>query len=232
MDVGRRTVTLLPAGLAAGVLAGCSTRGIGLRESAARRAARTSSLPQPTTGGGLPLADVLSRRRSVRAFTADELTLTELGQLFWAAQGVTHDVNRRTAPSAGALYPLELYAATRDGIMHYLPEGHRVQRWEPEQGWQDLVAATASRAAVRGAAAAFVVTGVHRRTAAKYGGQSRSYVDLEVGHATQNLLLQAVALGLGAVTIGAFNEGRIARYLALPAEERALYLVAAGRPAS
>jgi SagB-type dehydrogenase family enzyme len=85
---------------------------------------------------------------------------------------------------------------------------------------------------VAGASAAFVVAAAIRRTAVKYGGQSRSYVDLEAGHATQNLLLQAVALGLGAVTIGAFNEGRLARHLALPVQERALYLVPVGRPAA
>jgi SagB-type dehydrogenase family enzyme len=232
MDLSRRSLALLPAGLAAGLVTGCVARDVAASNVAARRTARTSRLPQPSTGGGTSLADALLRRRSVRAFTPDPLTRDELGQLMWAAQGVTHDINRRTAPSGGALYPLELYAATPDAVLHYLPDGHRVEEWRPAQGWQALVDATPSKDAVAGAPVVFVVAGAIRRTAAKYGGQSRSYVDLEVGHATQNLLLQAVALGLGAVTIGAFNEGRLARFLALPVQERALYLVPVGRPAA
>jgi SagB-type dehydrogenase family enzyme len=231
VDLSRRTVTLLPAGVVP-LLAGCRPFGVTSGDLAARRAARTSALPPPATSGRTPLEVALAGRRSVRDFTGEPLTRSELGQLMWAAQGVTHDVNRRTAPSAGALYPLELYAATPDAVMHYLPDGHQVQEWASPGGWAALLAATPSEDAVEGAGAAFVVAAAIRRTAVKYGGQARSYVDLEAGHAAQNLLLQAVALGLGAVPIGAFNEGRLARVLGLPAQERALYLVPVGRPAS
>jgi SagB-type dehydrogenase family enzyme len=176
------------------------------------------------------LEEAIARRRSVRSFTGAPLTREHLGQLFWAAQGVTHSAGLRTAPSAGALYPLELYAATAGEVMHYLPTGHRMEQWTPTQGWQALLDATPSAQAVSSAGTAFVLAADIGRTASKYGGRSPLYVHLEAGHAAQNLLLQAVGLGLGAVTIGAFNEGRLSRFLALPATQEPLYLISVGHP--
>jgi SagB-type dehydrogenase family enzyme len=181
--------------------------------------------------GSTSLEQALAQRRSVRAFSTEPLTREQLAQLLWAAQGVTHGPGYRTAPSAGALYPLELYAATRDVTLRYVPQGHRAQEWQPVRGWQVLVDATPSQDAVSQAAAVFVIAGVVRRTAVKYGGRSRQYVDLEAGHCAQNLLLQAVSQGLGAVTIGAYNAGRLVEYFAMPAGEEPLYMIPAGHPA-
>ena len=228
MDPTRRALALLPW---AGLIAACTARTSSGPESAARTAAVLATLPEPMTGGDIALEQALAQRRSVRSFTSRGLSRAQVGQLMWAAQGVTHGPGYRTAPSAGALYPLELYAITRTSVLHYRPDGHRAEEWAPVMGWQALLDATSSADAVATAPAAFVIAGVAGRTVAKYGTRSAQYVHLEAGHAAQNLLLQAIVLGLGAVTIGAFSEDRIARFLALPTSQTPLYLVPVGYPA-
>ncbi len=227
MGPSRRGLVLIGAG----VLSGCAVRAAPGPAGAARAAATRSALPAPEVTGTVALESALAQRHSVRAFSPDPLTREEIAQLMWAAQGVTHGPGYRTAPSGGALYPLELYAVTRTSTLHYLPDGHQVQEWRTVQGWQRLVDLTPSAEAVSSAPTVFVVAAAVRRTAAKYGGQSRRYVDLEAGHCAQNLLLQAVSLGLGAVTIGAFNSDRLARFLALPSWQEPIYLIPVGRPA-
>jgi SagB-type dehydrogenase family enzyme len=186
------------------------------------------SLPSPRQQGELSLEELLGRRRSVRAYEDEPLALAVIGQLFWAAQGVTHQRGLRTAPSAGALYPLEVYAATDGGLYHYRPAGHRVERSDAD-GWRAaLCEAALSQEAVCRAPAVFVITAVFERTAAKYGERAERYVWLEAGHAAQNLLLQAVALDLGAVPIGAFYDGQVQSALGLPAEHKPLYLIPVG----
>lgn len=190
-----------------------------------------TSLPTPRLDGDLALEEALARRRSVRSFRDAPLTAEELGQLLWAAQGITAEPGYRTAPSAGALYPLEVYVATGDGIFHYLPQGHRWQVLSPGDARPALYEAALRQEPVRRAPAVFVLAAVYERTAAKYGGQrTPRYVHLEAGHAAQNLLLQAVALGLGAVPIGAFDDGQVQEVLGLPAEHEPLYLIPVGHP--
>jgi SagB-type dehydrogenase family enzyme len=187
-------------------------------------------LPAPRTMGGPALDEILAERRSVREFTDEPLALEDLSQLLWAAQGITADWGGRTAPSAGALYPLEVYVATPEGLYHYLPDGHRAQVVQDADVRSRLGAAAFGQEAVSGAAVVFAITAVYVRTAAKYGARAERYVQLEAGHACQNLLLEAVALGLGAVPIGAFDDGTVARILGLPAGESPLYLVPVGHP--
>jgi SagB-type dehydrogenase family enzyme len=177
------------------------------------------------------LEETLVQRRSVRSFQGTPLTAAELGQLLWAAQGVSEERGYRTAPSAGALYPLELYVATEEGTFHYLPQGHRWQILSRSDARQDLYEAALRQDPVRQAPAVFVIAAVYERTAQKYGGgRSPRYVHLEAGHAAQNLLLQAVALGLGAVPIGAFDDGGVQEALALPTDHEPLYLIPVGHP--
>lgn len=224
----RRQVWTLAAGLATvGTVAGCGTRTARLRPSTRRR-------PLPPVGSTptMTLAAALRERRSVRTFTSVPLTGDEVGALFFAAQGVTHGAGLRSAPSAGALYPLHLYAVTPAGAAHYLPAGHQVEEWADAVAFTDLVDATTSHDAVRTAPAAFVLTAVVARSAGKYGREAERYVAQEVGHAAQNLLLEAVALGLGAVVLGAIDRDGIAEVLALPAGEDAYCVVPVGHPAS
>jgi SagB-type dehydrogenase family enzyme len=188
-------------------------------------------LPPPALAGDISLEELLTRRRSVRSFREAPLTPAELGQLLWAAQGISDERGYRTAPSAGALYPLELYVATEEGIFHYLPQGHRWQVLSQSDARQDLYEAALRQETVRQAPAVFVLAAVYERTAQKYGGErSPRYVHLEAGHAGQNLLLEAVALGLGAVPIGAFDDGGVQEALALPADHQPLYLIPVGHP--
>jgi SagB-type dehydrogenase family enzyme len=179
----------------------------------------------------MSLEQALVQRRSVREFNDTPLTMQELGQLLWAAQGVTHEWGYRTAPSAGALYPLEVYVATADGIFHYLPQGHKLSVSSHRDPRRALYEAALRQEPVRQAPAVFVVTAVYARTARKYGEErSPRYVHLEAGHAAQNLLLEAVALSLGAVPIGAFHDEQVQAALGLPADHEPLYLIPVGHP--
>lgn len=189
------------------------------------------ALPPPRTEGPLSLEEALFQRRSVRAYTDRPLTREEVGQLLWAAQGITRAGRYRTAPSAGALYPLELYVADAEGVWHYIPEGHVLEHWRAEDRRPRLCPAALSQAAVCHAPAVFVVTGVFERTAQKYGDRATRYVWLEAGHAAQNLLLQAMALSLGAVPIGAFHDDQVQAALDLPVDHAPLYLIPVGEPA-
>lgn len=192
---------------------------------------RAVPLPTPVIPGTISLEEALVRRRSVRAFKDTPLTPAELGQLLWAAQGVTHQRGFRTAPSAGALYPLELYVATEEGLFHYDPSGHLLQALGQDDLRLALYAAALKQEPVRQAPAVFVLTAVHERTAQKYGSErSPRYVHLEAGHAAQNLLLEAVVLGLGAVPIGAFDDSRVQTLLGIPGDHEPLYLIPVGHP--
>ena len=198
------------------------------------RAAPTGStieLPAPRTDGDLSLEETLAARRSIRDFTPEELTLEEISQLLWAAQGITASWGGRTAPSAGALYPLEVYVATSDGLSRYLPEGHRAESISTADVREALAEAALGQAAVADAPAVFVITAVPARTEAKYGGRAERYVHMEAGHVAQNVLLQAVALGLAGVPMGAFADEEVARVLGLPPGEVPLYLIPLGHSA-
>lgn len=210
-------------------LAGCASPATSATGHA--EAPAVTPLPPPALAGHTSLEETLSRRRSCREFEARPLTMTELGQLLWAIQGTTHERGFRTAPSAGALYPLEIYLVTEEGIFHYEPEGHHLAVMSHDNPSASLYRAALSQEAVRQAPAVFVVTAVYERTAQKYGDErSPRYVHLEAGHAAQNLLLQAVALKLGAVPIGAFHDEEVQAALELPADHKPLYLIPVGHP--
>ncbi len=170
-------------------------------------------------------------RRSVREFRERELTLEEIGQLLWAAQGITHPrEGLRTAPSAGALYPLEVYVANGDGVFHYLPQENTLVQQVAEDVRCQLRAAAGEQESLKEAPCVFVITGVEGRITIKYGQRGIRYEEMEAGHSTQNLLLQAVALRLAGVPIGAFSDREVAQILRLRKGERPLYLIPVGQP--
>ncbi len=188
------------------------------------------TLPQPNLKGRLSLEEVLAKRRSVRQFREEELTWEEISQLLWAGQGITDPKGFRTAPSAGALYPLELYLATAEGSYHYLPDGHKLKKVAEGDGRGRLGEAGLKQGALGEAPAIIVIAAVYERTEAKYGSRAQRYVHLEAGHAAQNILLQATALGLGAVPIGAFDDQEVKEALPLPSDHEPLYLIPVGHP--
>ena len=187
-------------------------------------------LPPPRLDGSISLEETLTARRSVRAYTDKRLTWDEIGQLLWSIQGVTRDWGGRTAPSAGALYPLETYVATAEGLYHYEPAEHQVTP-SPKLGLQQkLWEAGLKQDWIRQAPAVFIIAAVYGRTQGKYGARAARYVHLEAGHAAENLLLQAVALGLGGVVIGAFYDNRVQAALELAPDHEPLYLIPVGHP--
>ncbi len=196
----------------------------------------TVMLPPPAMDAGHSLVQALRERRSVRAFGPGALSLAELSQLLWAAQGVTAPAGQRTAPSAGALYPLELrvvvgaVAGLAPGVYRYLPAGHRLERGDPRDPRPALAAAAHAQSWVRENAALVILSAEYARTTGKYGQRGVRYAHLEAGHAAQNLLLAATALGLGSVIVGAFDDDAVARALGLPPGEAPLVLIPLGRP--
>jgi SagB-type dehydrogenase family enzyme len=214
--------------LAAGALAESS-----LSEAQQNKAQYTDeiALPQPNLSGKVSLEEAIQRRRSVRSFGADPLPIETIGQLLWAGQGITSENNRRAAPSAGALYALDLYAVTATEVMHYVPEGHRVEKRTTPDMRPKLKANALGQASVGAAPLVLVVAAEPHRLSDRYGGRANLYADLEAGHAAQNLLLQASALGLGAVPVGAVDGAPAARTLALPYGQTVIYLIPVGVPA-
>lgn len=196
---------------------------------------RSIELPAPQTGGTSSVEAALSNRRSIREYGDDTLTLAEISQLLWATQGVTHGQGR-TAPSAGALFPLEVYLVAvrvdglEPGLYKYRIDDHELLELTRENVHSDLVRAALSQECVRDAAAVVAIGAVVERTATRYGGRAERYVDMEVGAAAQNLSLQAAALGLGAVFVGAFDDARVKELLLMGKGEVARALLPVGRP--
>lgn len=188
------------------------------------------ALPPPATDGDMSVERALERRRSIRDFDSEELTTAQLGQLLWAGQGVTGPNGQRTAPSAGALFPLELYAVTARQVLHYLPDGHRAEVRTNTDLRAELADAALGQDVVSAAPVVIVVAAAPDRTRVRYGARATTFVDLEAGHAAENMLLQATAMGLGAVPIGAFDPERVASAVPLPPGQVALYLIPVGHP--
>ncbi len=192
-------------------------------------------LPEPRYDSEVSLEQSLLQRRSIRNYTGQPLTLQEVSQLLWAAQGITDPGGFRTAPSAGALYPLEVYVLVGEvqnlppGVYRYEPDGHQLVKTMDGDRRAGLASAALGQGCVKEGAVAFVFTGVYERTTGKYGDRGIRYVHIEVGHAAQNLCLQATIMGLGAVTIGAFYDEQVTKLLNLPEKEQPLYIIPVGR---
>jgi SagB-type dehydrogenase family enzyme len=183
------------------------------------------------------LERTLARRRSVRRYAPGALSLAEAGQLLWAAQGLTHRDGRRTAPSAGALHPLEAYLVAErvselsPGVHRYQPLGHRLAVIASGRVLPDLAASSYGQDWISGAAGVVALTALSARTSERYAERAPRFVHMEAGHAAQNVLLQAVALGLAAVVVGAFDDARVARTLGCAPAEHPLCLLPIGRRA-
>ena len=196
----------------------------------------TTTLAGPDTRGTVPLEQALLRRRSVREYAPRALSLAFVAQLLWAAQGTTASRDRRTAPSAGALYPLELHlVATRvdglpPGAHRYRSGPHALQQTVVEPMASALAHAAMDQPAVGDAAAVLVIAAVEARTAAKYGARAARYLAFEAGAAAQNVALQATALGLASVVVGAFDDDAVAAALRLAPGGRPIVLLPIGHP--
>jgi SagB-type dehydrogenase family enzyme len=188
-------------------------------------------LPSPDTEGGPSLSSVLTTRRSVRSFADAPLSLEQLGQLCWSAQGITASgAGFRTAPSAGGLYPLTVFLVRSRGVFEYLPREHALRRVADDDRRPRLQRSALGQSSVGEAPVCLIVTANVGQTARKYGARAERYCLMEAGHVAQNVLLQATALELGGVPVGAFDDEAIADVLELPDRLRPLYLLPIGVP--
>jgi SagB-type dehydrogenase family enzyme len=219
--------------IVAALLAGCASEAPSDVLQQTQRYTTVVELPAPDLNGPLSLEQTLDERRSVREYATTPLTMDEIGQLLWAGQGITDDgTGYRTTPSAGARYPLELYAVTATDLMHYIPAGHRVEQRADTTTLAALPDTAFGQDFVGSAPLVVVIAADPARTEQEYGAMAGDLVNLEAGHAAQNVLLQATALGLAAVPVGGFDPAAVARLLVLPPGEAVLYLIPVGRPVS
>jgi SagB-type dehydrogenase family enzyme len=194
----------------------------------------TYILPTPKTDGDISTEAALSNRRSRRDFQDKSLTAEQLSQILWAAYGVTSPNGLRTSPSAGATYPLEIYAVIgnvegiESGVYRYIAEENKIAKVVDGDIRNDLSAAALGQSMVAEAPMSVFYSAVFERTTERYGERGIKYVYIEVGHSAQNVYLQSEALGLGTCAIGAFTDNRVRELLNLAAEEEPLYLMPVG----
>jgi len=194
-----------------------------------------TELPEPRHDSDVSIEETLLERRSVRDYTDEPLTLEEVSQLLWAAQGTTGPRGFRTAPSAGALYPLEVYLVVGNvenlapGVYKYVPEKHELVRVRDGDVREELASGALGQTWVKEGAVDIVIAAVYERTTGKYGDRGVRYVHMEVGHAAQNICLQAAALNLGMVTVGAFYDNRIKDILGMEVNEVPFYVIPVGK---
>lgn len=183
----------------------------------------------------MSVEEALSRRRSVREYAPGPLRLAEVGQLLWAAQGVTSEAGGRTAPSARAVHPLGVLlvagevAGLAPGVYRYLPGEHQLVAMRAGDAREPLAMAARGQEAVRAGSITFVITAAYERTTSLMGDRGAKYVDFEIGHAAQSVCLQATALRLATVTMGAFSEDAVREVLGLGPAETPVYVIPVGR---
>lgn len=195
-------------------------------------AGKRIALPAPATRGGMALSEALARRRSGRDFTDTALSPDQVAQLCWAAQGITDtDQKLRSAPSAGALFPLAVFLVDQAGVYEYEPEQHALRQVLAGDVRANLQAAALDQPCVGQAPVCLVIAMEVRRSAIKYGNRAERYCLLEAGHVAQNVLLQATAMGLAGVPVGAFDDRQVAALLHLPPNVNPVYLLPLGHRA-
>ena len=186
------------------------------------------TLPKPNKSGSMPLEQAIAVRRSRRHFLPESLSPEQISQLAWAAQGRDTNSKFRTTPSAGATYPLELFLITDEGMFHYLPGKHSLEKLTDQDLRASLAIAAWGQEFIQTAPLTLLFAAEFTRTTGHYGKRGIRYVYMEAGHATQNVHLQAEALGLGSVAVGAFDDNSVSEVLSLPQDLEPLYMVTVG----
>lgn len=198
--------------------------------------AQQITLPQPSFVHSVPLVQALMDRKSIREFMPTPLTIEDLSLILWSAQGITHSGMYRTAPSAGALYPVDIYllagevTGLESGFYQYLSHDHVLIRVKKTDLRESLMQAAINQKSISKAPVVLVLTGVMERSRPKYDERAERYVYIESGHIAQNIALQVAALNLGTLDIGAFNDARVKSALDLPAGTEPILLLPIGKP--
>lgn len=193
------------------------------------------NLPQPTTDGQVSLEKSMSLRRSIRSYKNEPISVHELSQLLWAGQGVTNERGFRTAPSAGATFPIELFVMVNNveglqkGIYHYQIGDHKLKMIDDRTIETDLARASLSQSMISDAGLVIIFTAVFDRTTSRYGERGIRYIHNEIGHVSQNIHLQVAALNLGTVVIGAYRDEEVEDALNLGKDYRVLYMMPVGK---
>lgn len=196
---------------------------------------KTVKLPEPEYKSSVSLEETIKNRRSVRSFSDGAVTLQELSQLLWAAQGLTSDGFKRAAPSAGATYPLEVYVAAGNvtdlspGLYKYNHEDHSLLSEMDGDIRKDIQAAALGQSALTDGQLVIIITGIYERTTQKYGDRGIRYVHIEVGAVAENIYLQCETLGLATVFMGAFHDDKIRKVIAAGNDEVPFALMPIGR---
>jgi SagB-type dehydrogenase family enzyme len=192
---------------------------------------REVRLPKPKEKGALSIEETLKQRRSVRDYKKGSLSLEEVSQLLWSASG--KNLYRRTAPSAGATYPLEIYLVVGEveglepGVYHYSISKHSLERIKEQDVRRGVCRAALEQRMIERAPISIIIAADYDRTVEHYGQRGIRYVHMEAGHAGQNISLQAVALNMGTVMIGAFEDKQVKEILGI--EEEPLYIIPIGK---
>lgn len=186
------------------------------------------NLPKPNLDGSISLEKIVAARRSWRDFRHRPLTLEQIGQLAWSAQGQDIKSKYRTTPSAGATYPLELFVVTEQDVFSYLPSKHALEKFMDKDVRSALASAAWGQEFIEAAPLTLVFAAEFDRTTRRYGQRGIRYVYMEAGHAAQNVHLQAEAIGLGSVAVGAFDDASVSKVLSLPKNFEPVYMVVVG----
>jgi len=198
----------------------------------------TILLPLPKLSGLVSVEQAIANRRSVREFSEQPLTIEQLSQLLWSVQGITDGKGFRAAPSAGATFPLEVFAVAGPfsvnnlpaGLFQYLPHEHGLRPLKSVDLRLKLIGVALGQQAIKQAPVSLVIAADYERTRSRYRNRAERYVHMEAGHAAQNLYLQAMALGLGTTAIGAFDESGVKELLVLPGNFDPVYILPVGQP--
>jgi SagB-type dehydrogenase family enzyme len=203
------------------------------------------SLPTPNYNSNTSIENALYKRRSIRSYKNEPLNIEEISQLLWAAYGITYKIENgpaylrgglKTSPSAGALYPLEIYIVAGNvtglepGIYRYRPQDHRLEIVLKGDKRKELCVAGFNQKMIKNAPADIVYSAIYNRTCKKYGKRGRErYVCMDLGHSAENIYLQAVSLNIGTCGIGAFSDIKVREVLNMPKEEEPLYIMPIGK---
>ena len=203
-------------------------------------------LPNPKLKGGVSLEETILKRRSVRRYRREPLNLSQLSQILWSAQGITGTMGFKAAPSAGATYPLEIFVFVgkggviasktmqvpeelQAGIYHYETDSHSLRLHKANDLTPDLTRAALDQEFIFDAPVNIVICAVYHRASYSYGKRGERYVHIEVGHVGENIHLQAVALGLATVEIGAFHDEEVRKTLGVGEQIKPLYIMPLGK---
>ncbi len=194
-------------------------------------------LPKPSLDGKVSVEKAIQQRRTIRDLKETPLSILQLAQLLWAAQGITDPKGGgRSFPSGGACYPLDIYVIVGkkgveglgEGVYHYAPENHSISSLNKKDLHGEIASASLAQMWMAGAPVMFVITAEYRRITGRYGDRGIRYAQIETGHVGQNLFLQAEALGLGAGIVGAFNDTEVVEVMGIPREHEPLLIMPVG----